>query len=273
MMDDARLLALAARVLRIEADAVLGLIPRLDERFARGGRPAARVRGARDRDRHGEVGPRRAEDRRRRSRAPGRRPTSSIPPRAFTGTSACWRAATSCWPCRIPGRRTRCSRCCRRSSGSGSPLVLLTGTPGSTLGAAGRRGAGRGRQRGGLPHESGADVEHDRGAGHGRCARHGAARPARPPPGGLRRAPPAGSARLEVAVPGPRPDAHGREPARRLRARDHEGGHRGDERQAPRHDDGGGRRGPAGGPHHGRRPPPPATGPRVAARPAGPGTA
>jgi len=33
MMDDARLLALAARVLRIEAEAVLGLIPRLDARF------------------------------------------------------------------------------------------------------------------------------------------------------------------------------------------------------------------------------------------------
>ena len=31
---------------------------------------------------------------------------------------------------------------------------------------------------------------------------------------------PRGSARLEVAVPGPRPDAHGGEPARRLRARD-----------------------------------------------------
>jgi arabinose-5-phosphate isomerase len=34
-MDDARLLALAERVLRIEADAVLGLIPRLDARFTR----------------------------------------------------------------------------------------------------------------------------------------------------------------------------------------------------------------------------------------------
>ena len=33
MMDEARLLALAARVLRIEAEAVLGLIPRLDARF------------------------------------------------------------------------------------------------------------------------------------------------------------------------------------------------------------------------------------------------
>jgi arabinose-5-phosphate isomerase len=35
MMDEARLLALAARVLRIEAEAVLGLIPRLDARFTR----------------------------------------------------------------------------------------------------------------------------------------------------------------------------------------------------------------------------------------------
>ena len=43
----------------------------------------------------------------------------------------------------------------------GVPLILLTGSPGSTLGAAGRRGPGRRRHGGGMPHEPRADLEHD----------------------------------------------------------------------------------------------------------------
>ena len=46
VMDDARLLALAERVLRIEAEAVLGLIPRLDDRVHGGGRLLHGARGA-----------------------------------------------------------------------------------------------------------------------------------------------------------------------------------------------------------------------------------
>ena len=186
----------------------------------RGGRPDARVRGPRDRDGHGQVGAGRAARSPRRSRARGRRPTSSTPPRAFTATSASWRGATSCWRCRIRGKRTRCSRCCRPSSGWGSPLVLLTGTPGVDARAAGRRGAGRGRQRGGVPDESRADVEHDGGGRDGRRAGDGAARSARPRPGGLRELHPRRRARVEVAVPGPRPDAHGGARAGGVRARE-----------------------------------------------------
>ena len=57
---------------------------------------------------------------RRRSRARARPPTSSIPPRACTATSAWWRARTWCWRCRTPARPTRCWPCCPRSSGSAS---------------------------------------------------------------------------------------------------------------------------------------------------------
>ena len=97
---------LARKVLETEAHAILGLVPRLDGRFVAPS-TCSRLRGPRDRDRHGQV---RASSRRkspRRSRAPARPRFFSIRPKRFTATSASSRATTSSWRCRIAARLER----------------------------------------------------------------------------------------------------------------------------------------------------------------------
>ncbi len=247
-IDRARILALAERVLRLEAEAVLALVPAPRRPLRARGRAARGVPRAASSSPAWASPASSAGRSRRRSRAPGRPPTSSTPPRACTATSAWWRAATWCSRSRTPARPTRCSRCCPRIKRLGVPLVLLTGDAGSTLARQADVVLDVGVRRGGVPDEPRADLEHHRRARHGRRPRDGAARPARPPARGLRRAPPARAAsgwRALFRVRGPH--AHGRRAAgRRPSDATHEGGHRGDERQAARHDHGGRRRRPAG---------------------------
>ena len=61
----------------------------------------------------------------------------------------------------------------------GIPLIVMTGNPGLVAGDDGRRASGCQRARRSLPAGPRADREHDRGAGHGRCAGDRAARSAR----------------------------------------------------------------------------------------------
>jgi D-arabinose 5-phosphate isomerase GutQ len=112
-MDRARILGLAERVLRLEAESVLGLLPRLDDRFVEAVALLHRCRGrviVTAMGKSGIIGRKIAA-----TLASTGTPAYFLhPPRACTAISAWSRARTWCWRCPTRARPTRCWRCCPR---------------------------------------------------------------------------------------------------------------------------------------------------------------
>ena len=164
-------LSLARKVLQTEAAAVLALVDRLDERFARGRDARPRLPGPRDRHRHGQVRHHRAARSRRRSPSTG---TAGVLP--APGRSAARR------PRRHPRRRRRHRAVVQRREprsscgiletleAAGRALIAITGVAGLDAGAGRRRHARLPGVRRGVPDEPRADGEHDGDAGARRRA-------------------------------------------------------------------------------------------------------
>jgi arabinose-5-phosphate isomerase len=124
---------LAERVLRLEAEAILGVIPKVDERFERAIQMMRDCTGRIVVTGIGKSGLVGTEDR-RHARVHG--DAGLLPPSRrgqCTATWGCWLAATSWWRCPIRARPTRCWAILPPLKRLGVPIVLLTGNPKSTL--------------------------------------------------------------------------------------------------------------------------------------------
>jgi DNA-binding MurR/RpiR family transcriptional regulator len=112
-VERARILGLAERVLRLEAESVLALVARLDDRFVDAVGLLQRCRGrviVTGMGKSGLIGRKIAA-----TLASTGTPAYFLhPPRGCTAISAWSRGKTWCWRCPTRGRPTRCSRCCPR---------------------------------------------------------------------------------------------------------------------------------------------------------------